>query len=366
MSEQKTISISTGTIIRVALIAIGFYALFYLKSVILPVLVAIVIASFVSVVAIDLRDKYKIPRKLSVFLIFFIGLILLGLLVYFVVPMIVNEFAQLAGQLSKILPKADFLKPFTDQSLATGAQKIFDSVTDGGSVNQVFIGARQIAGSISAGVFGSLADIFGGLVNLVLVLVMSFYLSMQERGVETFLRIVTPSKNEEMIVALWARVERKISKWLKGQMMLGLIIFLLSYTVLLIAGVKYALVLAILCGVLEMIPYGITFGIIPSVVVTLFDAGPTTALWVLVAMIVIQQAENYILVPMLFKKIIGVPPLIVIIAILVGFKLAGFLGVILAMPMAVLMLEILDDVQASKIHRLGKDFKEVLTDLKKD
>ncbi len=366
MSESKNISISTGTIIRVALIGIGFYALFYLKSVLLPVLVSIVIASFVSVIAIDLRDKYKIPRKLSVALIFFMGLILLGLFIYFIVPMVVNEFSQLAGQLSKVLPKAQFLKPFTDQGLATGAQKIFDSVTDGGTANQVFIGAKQIASSVSAGVFGSLAQIFGGLMNLVLVLVMSFYLAMQDRGVETFLRIVTPSKNEEMVVALWSRVERKIAKWLKGQIMLGFIIFLLSYTVLAIAGVKYALVLAILCGVLEMIPYGITFGIIPSVLVTLIDVGPTTALWVLVAMVLIQQAENYILVPTLFRKIIGVPPLIVIIALLVGFKLAGFLGMILAMPMAVLMLEILDDVQASKIHRLGKDFKEVVADLKKD
>lgn len=353
MNELKNISISTGTIIRVALIGIGIYGLFYLKSVLLPVLVAIVIASFVEVISIDLKERYRIPRKLSVVLLFFIGLTMLGLLIYFVLPMIVNEFGQLAGQLSKILPKAQFLKPFSDQTLATGAQKIFDSVTDGGSVNQVVLGAKQVASSISAGVFGSLTEIFGGLLNFILILVMSFYLSMQDRGVETFLRIITPSKNEEMIVALWSRVERKIAKWLKGQIMLGLIIFLLSYTVLSIAGVKYALVLALLCGALEMIPYGITFGIIPSVLVTLFEVGPTTALWVLVAMVIIQQAENYILVPMLFRKIIGVPPLIVIIALLVGFKLAGLLGMILAMPMAVLLLEILDNVQADKIHRLG-------------
>ena len=353
MSEFKNISISTGTIVRTALIGIGLYGLFYLKSVILPVLVAIVIASFVEVIAIDLKEKYKIPRRLSVVLIFFIGLILLGLLAYFIVPIIVYEFSQLAGQLTKILPQAEFLKPFTDKTLATGAQKVFDSVTDGGTINQVMLGAKQIASSVSAGVFGSLAGIFGGLINFILILVMSFYLSMQDRGVETFLRIVTPSKNEEMVVALWERVERKIAKWLKGQIMLGLIIFLLSYTVLLIAGVKYALILALLCGVLEMVPYGITFGIIPAVLVTLFEVGPTTALWVMVAMIIIQQAENYILVPTLFRKIIGVPPLIVIIAILVGFKLAGVLGVILAMPMAVLMLEILDDVQAQKTHRLG-------------
>lgn len=353
MNEFKITSISTGTIVRFALVAIGIYALFYLKSILLPVLVSIVIASFVEVVAIDLKDKYRIPRKLSVVLIFFLGLILLGLFLYFIVPMIVNEFSQLATQLARILPKAEFLKPFTDKGLTTGAQKIFDSVADGGTANQVVLGARQIASSVSAGVFGSLANIFGGILNLVLILVMSFYLSMQDRGVETFLRIVTPAKNEEMVVSLWSRVERKIAKWLKGQMVLGFIIFVLSYIVLYVAGVEYALVLALLCGLLEMIPYGITFGIIPSVLVTLFEVGPTTALWVLLAMIIIQQAENYILVPTLFKKIIGVPPLIVIIALLVGAKLAGLMGMILAMPMAVLLIEILDDVQAHKIHREG-------------
>lgn len=352
MNETKKISISTGTIIRFALIGIGIYAIFFLRSIIIPVLVSIVIASFVEVFTTDLNQKYKVPRKLAVALIFFLGLTLLGLFVYFIVPMIVNEFSQLASQLSRIVPKSDFLKPFLDKNLATGAQRIFDSITSNGSTNQVVMGARQVASSISAGVFGSLTEIFGGLLNFVLILVMSFYLSMQDRGVETFLRIVTPAKNEDEVVALWARVERKIAKWFKGQLMLGFIIFILSYIVLSVAGVKYALVLALLCGLLEMIPYGIVFGIIPSVLVTLFELGPTTAAWVLVAMIIIQQAENYILVPTLFKKIIGVPPLIVIIALLVGAKLAGIMGMILAMPMAVLMLEIVDDVQSKKQHRI--------------
>lgn len=355
MNETKKISISTGTILRTALIGIGIYAVFFLRSIIIPVLVSIVIASFIEVFTTDLNQKYKIPRKLAVVFLFFLGLTLLGLFVYFVVPMIVNEFSQLASQLSRIIPKSDFLKPFLDKNLATGAQRIFDSVTSNGSTNQVVLGARQIASSVSAGVFGSLTEIFGGLLNFVLILVMSFYLSMQDRGVETFLRIVTPAKNEDQIVALWARVERKIAKWFKGQLMLGFIIFILSYIVLSVAGVKYALVLAILCGLLEMIPYGIIFGIIPSVLVTLFELGPTTAAWVLFAMIIIQQAENYILVPTLFKKIIGVPPLIVIIALLVGAKLAGIMGMILAMPMAVLMLEIVDDVQAKKQHRIQEE-----------
>lgn len=353
MNDFKKISISTGTIVRVALIGLGIYAIFALKSIILPILVAIVIASFVEVVSGDLKEKYRIPRKLSVVLIFFLGLTILGLLMYFVVPMIVNEFSQLATQLARIIPKADFLRPFLDRNLATGAQKIFESISNDGTANQVVVGARQVASSISAGVFGSLTEIFGGLLNFVLILVMSFYLSMQDRGVETFLRIVTPAKNEDEVVALWGRVERKIARWFKGQLMLGFIIFVLSYIVLSVAGVKFALVLALICGLLEMIPYGIIFGIIPSVLVTLFELGPTTALWVLVAMVIIQQAENYILVPTLFKKIIGVPPLIVIISLLVGAKLAGLMGMILAMPMAVLMLEIVDDVQSKKQHRVG-------------
>lgn len=353
MEELKRISISTGTIIRIALIGLGIYALFFLKSILLPILVSIVIASFVEVVAGDLKLKYKIPRKLSVVLIFFLGLLMLGVIVYFVVPIIVGEFSQLAQQLIKFLPKSEFLKTFLDKDVTSGAQRILDSVVGDGSTSQAILGAKQIASNISAGVFGSLAQIFGGLFSFTLILVMSFYLSMQDRGVETFLRIVTPSKNEDEVVALWARVERKIAKWFKGQLMLGFIIFALSYVVLLVAGVKYALILALLCGLLEMVPYGITFGIIPSVLVTFFQLGPTTALWVLVAMVVIQQSENYILVPTLFKKIVGVPPLIVIIALLVGAKTAGLMGMILAMPTAVLMLEIVDDVQSKKRHRVG-------------
>ena len=116
-------------------------------------------------------------------------------------------------------------------------------------------------------------------------------------------------------------------------------------------GVKYALLLGILAMLLEIVPIvGPVISAIPGVILA-FSQSPTLGVWVLIFYVAVQQVENHIFTPLILGKTIGLNPVTVILALLIGGKLAGILGIILSIPMAVVIVEILDDMVKQKEHR---------------
>jgi predicted PurR-regulated permease PerM len=186
-----------------------------------------------------------------------------------------------------------------------------------------------------------------------LIVIISFYLSIKEKGIENFLRVIIPDESEEYIIDLWQRTEHKIGLWMQGQMLIGLIVGLLTYLGLTILGVKYSLVLAIITGVFELIPFGIYLAIIPAIMFSYLDGGATLALLSVALYFILHQFEAYLIYPLVIKKVIGISPLVIILSILIGWQLAAFWGVILAIPFAVCLFEFLDDLEKKKI--LAKD-----------
>ena len=116
-----------------------------------------------------------------------------------------------------------------------------------------------------------------------------------------------------------------------------------------ILGVKYALLLAILAAVTELIPlFGPILAAIPAILIGFLDGGTTLGLMVLGLYVIIQQFENHLIYPLVVKKVVGVPPLMVIIALLIGAQLAGFLGIIIAVPVAAALMEFVNDIEKDK------------------
>ena len=106
---------------------------------------------------------------------------------------------------------------------------------------------------------------------------MSFYLSIQERGIDSFLRILTPAKNEKYVIDLWTRTQRKIGLWFKGQLMLGVIMGTVTFIVLALLGVKYAFLIGLITGIAELVPFGVIFAAVPAILLSVIDGGmPTT------------------------------------------------------------------------------------------
>jgi predicted PurR-regulated permease PerM len=219
-------------------------------------------------------------------------------------------------------------------------------------VREVLFGFQSSLAGVPVEGFLQVASlIFGGLFSFILIVVISFYLAVQKGGIESFLRLVTPLPKEQYIIDLWERSQRKIGLWSQGQILLGLIVGVLVYLGLTILQVKYALVLAVIAALFELIPFfGPVLSAVPAVLLG-FSQSPTIGLMVIGLYAILQQFENQLIYPLVVNKIVGVPALLVILFLIIGGQLAGFLGLILAVPAAAVLMELADDWTKSKHRR---------------
>jgi predicted PurR-regulated permease PerM len=216
-------------------------------------------------------------------------------------------------------------------------------------------GIQSITSNFSTNFIKIISAIFGGLLSFILILVLSFYFLVQEDGVADFLKLITPLRNEKYVVDLWKRSQRKIGQWMQGQFLLGIIIAVLLYLGLMILGVKDALLLAVLAGLLEIIPvFGPIIAAVPAVIIAFVGGGFTAAILVLGLYLIVQQFESHLIYPLVVKKVVGVSPILVILALIIGAKLAGFLGIVLSAPAVAALMEFFDDVGKRKVMQWQK------------
>lgn len=347
MEQNAKISISNGSIIRVILFGVFFLALAKLTNIILIILTSIVIASFIGF-AVKKMKKYVKNRTLAVFLIYFCSFaVVVGLLSVFV-PVFIQEMSTLVSQLGKYIPDSSILNSFQPDTI-TGAQGVVKTISKDASLGDVIKSTQSLVNSLSGGFFNIFGQAFGGVFNLLLIMVVSFYLSVTEYGIQSFLRIITPATHEEYIIGLWQRTEHKIGLWMQGQMLMGTIVGVLTYLGLTIIGVKYSLVLALLVVVAELVPFGLILATIPGIIFAYIDGGITIAAITALMYLIIGQFETYLIYPLIVRRATGISPIVVIISLLVGGTLAGFWGVVLAIPCAVCLLEFLDDLEKKKV-----------------
>jgi len=136
---------------------------------------------------------------------------------------------------------------------------------------------------------------------------------------------------------------------MKGQVVLGLVVAVLIYLVLSLLGVEYALLLALIAGIMEMVPYGVLVAMVPAFTFSYISSGLPSALMVTGAYVIIHQFEVFLFAPLIIKKIVGLSPIVIILSVLMGFELDGIWGAVLAIPVAIIIMEFLSDIEKNKI-----------------
>ncbi len=343
MSDTPTVRVSTGSIVKVILLILATYVLFLLRDVLLLILVSIVIASFVEA-GVQGMARYKVSRMVSVPIIFAVTIMIVFAIFYAFVPIIVRELSDMVALLFNYLPDSSI----TQQSIE-GASQFVDTIASKSSISDIIGSLKSASTTLSQGATAFIGSTFGGLLNFILVVVMSFYLSIQEKGIDSFLRLLTPAKNEAYVLDLWGRTQRKIGLWFKGQLLLGLLVGTITFIVLALLGVQYAFLIALITGIAELIPFGVIFAAVPAILFAVIDGGILLGVKVFVFYVIMQQFENYVFSPLVAKRVVGIPPLVVLLAFLVGITLAGFWGALVAMPVAVFILEYMSDVEKRKL-----------------
>lgn len=346
--NKNYIQISPGTIIKTLLIILGLFAIYYLRDVFLIVILSIIIASAIEPATLWFIRR-GVPRVLSVILIYLAVAVSLALMFYFLFIPLLNESALLLSNLPAYLGELQVWNPLqTNPAISQGG--VIDGFTGNFSLEEITNEINNFISNLSHGFFSTASRIFGGILSFILVVALSFYFSVEPNGVVKFLKIVTPFEKEKYVIDLWKRSQRKIGLWMQGHIILVIIITILTYLGLTLLQIENALFLAVLAGLFEIIPlFGPIMASIPAISVALMTDGITSALLVVGLYVIIQQFENHLIYPLVVSKIIGVPPIISILALIIGGKLAGFMGVIIAVPVATILMELFDDMEKNKI-----------------
>lgn len=345
MAEQNHVhvEISIASVFRVLLILLFFVLLYVLQDIVIVLLFAIILASAIAPFASWLERK-GLARLWGVLLLYLVVFGLIGLVFSMIIPFASQELSQLTVVFPKIVER---LSSSLD-SVQQGAPKYFDFVSEIQNMLDSFSNYLQEFAQSSV---GFIVSIFGGIFSFVAIIVISFYLSVMKKGVESFLSSVVPEKYEAYAIDLWKRAEIKVGRWLQGQLLLGLIVGLLVYVGLSLMHVKFALVFGIISMILEIVPVaGPVLAAIPAIALA-FLQQPSLGIWVLVFYVAVQQIENHLLVPLVLGKTLGLNPVVVILALLIGAKLAGLAGAVLGVPVATVIVEILDDMARHKESR---------------
>jgi len=343
--------VTTGTIIRFFLVAIGFFAIWILRDLLLVILTAIMLASFVES-AVPYFKKLKLNRVFGVVLLYISTISILAVLFYLFAPLLITEVYNFSVFLSAYVPDSTFLNYFRNDAFG-GARDILSNLSHSLSLTNLLTTSKAFITNLSGGFFQVLGVAFGSIFNVILIVLLSFYMSIQEKGIENFLRIILPIQYEDYAVDLWDRSRRKIALWMKGQMLLGILIAVLTYLILSLLGIQYALLLAIIAGVMELIPYGVLIALIPAVSFSYLSGGVSSAVMVLGAYTILHQFEAFLFGPLIIKSVVGLSPLVVILAAVVGFELGGFWGLVLGIPVAVVVMEFMSDLEKKKISSRG-------------
>ncbi len=340
-----TISITTGTVVKIVVVLLGAWLLWTLRDLALVLLTAIVIASAIEP-AVQFLKRQRVPRIPAVLLVYILLLTSFFSVFYLFIPAVVSELAAFVTSLPYYMEAIDRISAFDEYARILG--------TTPPNLSEIDLMAGLRSSLEAFGAFGNaltaIASIFGGVLSFLFIIVFSFYFAVMETGVDDFLEIVSPRKHKEYVLGLWQRSRHKIGLWMQGQLILGFIIGVLVYLALTILGIKHALLLAIVAALFELIPvFGPILAALPAVLIGFVDGGAVTGLLVIGVYVLLQQFENHLIYPLVVTRVVGVPPLLVIIALIIGAQLAGFLGILLSVPIAATIQELASDIRGRRI-----------------
>lgn len=339
--QHVVVHIATGSILKVAAVGLLLWVLFLVREAVVVLFITVLLALALEP-AVAWLKRHRVPRPLGVVLLYLAAFSLLSVVVVTLVPLLAEEIAGIARNFPAYWQQLSAKIGTVDQSFPAPIQGALDSLQSAFS---------QVAGNTLA----LISAVFGNLVFFILVVVLTFYFLMQEDAVKRTLRLVTPAAAHAYLMDLVDRMQRRLNDWLRGMLFLGLIVGGLTLVGLWILDVRYYLVLALVAGILELIPYvGPVIAAIPAVFFAASES-PWKGLAVLVLFWLIQQLENNLIVPRVMAKAVGLNPVVTILVVLIGAKLAGFVGVLISVPTAAALSVWLKDVYEQGVKSVAAD-----------
>ncbi len=324
----KTIEISHRTIIFTLLVLGGVWLFIQISAIVITLFIALLLTTALNPV-VDKLTQLKLPRPLAILVVYLLMIsLVVGGLASIITPLVdettnfVNRLPDLFDQLGNWLE-------------SVGIQGVNGSLV----ANQ----AAQL-GEIPGNIIKFVIFLFSNLISVVTLLVITFYLLLERKNLNRYLLVLFGGDGEAKAKTFVDKLETSLGGWVRGELILMLIIGAITYAGLRLLGIPYALPLAIIAGVFEILPnIGPIISAIPAILVG-FTISPIMALGVGALYFVIQQLENSLIAPKVMQRAAGVNPLVTIVSLAIGFQIAGAVGAILAVPIVIVLRNVLVDI----------------------
>jgi len=323
--SENYILISTKTIFIVVASAVLLWLLIQIKEIVLLIFISLMLSLALAPI-VEFLGKKKVPRGVSVLIIYLIVISIVALTGAVALPPVINQTTRFINSLPKILATLGEI-PFLSR-LTTDLNNFL---------------AEQFI-SASGNVIKATVGAFSGIISAVSLMVFTAYLLLDLDNLREALLFFLPPKPRKETAKVLSEIEYKLGAWLRGEFILMGIVGGATYIGLSILGIEYAAPLALIAGLLEVVPMiGPVISAVPGVMVG-FSISPIMGLGVLGLYIFVQQMENNFIVPRVMQKAVGFNPLITLLALLIGAKLFGVIGALLAVPITLIIVIIVKHV----------------------
>lgn len=331
-------NVAKATMLVIAIVALSRF-LGEIGHILLVFFISVLFASALNPTVNALEKKYKFPRSASVLIMYLLLILAIVFFISQLVPLMAAQLIELGKSMGDVFNKlheTGITLPF-GKSLEAPLNEFLQQLDKDAVVSELKLALENAASQLeffAGNTLQVIKTVFNGILNFVVVLVLTFFLVVNDRGVNEFFISLFPSKHGSYIAAKIEAIQTKVGYWLNGQLTLMFLMFLLTWIGLLILGVDNALTLAIMTGIGELLPVvGPIAAGIPAILVG-FNESPWLAAWVIGLIILIQQIEGHILIPLVMRKAVGLSPIIIILAMLTGLETLGIVGMIMAVPVA--------------------------------
>ncbi len=332
--SKNTLDISWETILKVVVAVVALYFLYLIFELLVFFLFALVISMLFNP-AIDFFRRFRIPRSVAVVGTYFGFFSLLSFLIYLVVPIFAREVKEFSLLVPEYFDKMSPIMQRVGVQVFESTDSIFDILTESSEI-------------IAANALNALVVIFGGVFTAFFVITMAIFLSLEGNAVEKTIGVIVPSNRKERALSLWKRCRDQVHRWFLTRILACLFVGICSYFVFLFFNVSYPVFFALIAGVFNLIPFvgPAVSGAIFFVVISLDSF--TKATFATAAFAVVQIIESEVMIPLLSKRFMGVSPVLVLVAVVIGGFLWGILGAFLAIPFLAILFEFFKEYMQKK------------------
>lgn len=350
--KPMRIEIRLSDVVKITLTILVVYYLsnwvVEIRSVLVIFFLSIIIASAL-VPGVDWLEKKRFPRVLAAILVYILVLGILTLIISTFVPVVADQISSLAINLSNFfeqLVASDLSEVPLLGQFAPNLSEFLRQLSSDQLIAQIQTGLKALANSLyaigSSGYF-AIKTVFGGLFTAFSIFILSFYMVLEKHSVENSLMNVIPDRYLSKFTRLNQNIQSKMGAWLRGQLMVCIVIGVLTWIGLKIIGLPYAATLGLFTGIITIVPY---LGVIISMILPLiiaFTISPWAALFVVIVYIAVQFLEGNFISPLIMSKAVDLNPVTVIMVLLIGGELFGLMGVVLAIPVTAAVSVFIDD-----------------------